>query len=493
MRILFTLLLLVGASACASAQKTYTLTVYNAENVFDADGQAVYDDYQPRFHTPEHVYHKVTNIARLMRQYEGGAGPHVIVFNEIEADRTAPNAGGRYDLTAFRTRWSGVTLEEMLLRAFTPEVADLPSELFILKAFEEAGLTGYDVVSGYAPLEGGVPTHAIKNVVFSRLPIDHARTRSHPTQDARPILEVWVEVDGRDLAVFANHWKSGAGNPRDETTRLQNAEVLKARLDALRAANPAVDFVLAGDFNSDYNQKTRYGARMPRTAVNDVLGSTGDEARVAAGGTDAVYNLWYEWPIDDRGSDQYRGEWGTLMQIMVSPGMYERSGTHYVDGSFSVDRFDFNTYATSRTPVRWSSALGGYGFSDHLPISMRFTTGGTGKVRLERPSVTDDSLWQPIAVATRLPQPGEYTDLAGFVGELRTREHFDRLFRVEAVLTPEFEVVVAGQTYQLYAAPFRVQDELAADVGKPITFFGRLGQFRGRWQFVIEDQGWISR
>src|SRR5690606_6938238 len=173
--------------------------------------------------------------------------------------------------------------------------------------------------------------------------------------------------------VFANHWKSGASNAEIEKTRVQNATVLKSRLDELRSENPAIDFILGGDFNSDYNQSHRY-PYMEVTGLNDVLKSTGDESMVAMGGTDAVYNLWYEHPIDRRGSDTYRGYWGTLMQFMVSPGLYDFEGVQYVDNSFDVLRIpDVNVYSTSGAPIRWSTFNDGFGYSDHLPISMKIT------------------------------------------------------------------------------------------------------------------------
>ena len=54
--------------------------------------------------------------------------------------------------------------------------------------------------------------------------------------------------------------------------------------------------------------------------MNDVLGSIGDETRVASGSTGVMwYNLWHEIPVDERGSDVFRGYWGTLMQLHGQP------------------------------------------------------------------------------------------------------------------------------------------------------------------------------
>lgn len=491
--LLFALFLSVGS---VSAQP-WTLVTYNAENIFDADGIAAYDDYKTPGYTPRHVLTKVRNVAQVMARYNDGKGPDVIVFNEIEADQSQSVVN---TMTAgqFLQQWNGKSLAWMFGDGYTPAVADIPSELLILKAMLEAGMSGYEVVTGYAPLDSatGKPTHAIKNVVFSRFPVKHDRTRRHEIEDARPILEVWLDVAGHDLAVFANHWKSGASNPREELARVQNATVLKARLDELRAANPAVDVILAGDFNSDYNQSQRYGATMPQTGITTVLKSTGNESRVATGTvvpTDQVYNLWYELPVDQRGSDHFRGYWGTLMQMMITPGMYNQGGVSYVDNSFRVGRFDgFNTYSNSGTPIRWSSFGDGYGYADHFPISLQFTVTGKGNaIELRDPSSENETSWAPIPVMYTVPSAGEYIDASSVSGSLRTEEYFDKMFLVKGTLVEANQIMVNGERYELYSPSFRMQDAMSGKVGAEVELFGRLGQFRGRWQFVVEAENYL--
>lgn len=491
--LLFALLICVGS---LSAQP-WTLVTYNAENIFDADGMAAYDDYKTPGYTPRHVLTKVRNVAKVIAMYNDGKGADVIVFNEIEADQSQSPLNS---LTAaqFLQQWSGKTLDWMFGEGFSPAVADIPSELLVLKAMDEAGMRGYEVVTGYAPLDSatGKPTHAIKNVIFSRLPVKHELTRRHEIEDARPILEVWLDVSGHDLAVFANHWKSGASNPQMELARVQNATVLKARLDELRAANPAVDFILAGDFNSDYNQSQRYGGSMPQTGISTVLKSSGNEMKIAAGSvirTDMVFNLWFELPVDQRGSDHFRGYWGTLMQMMISPGMYNQSGVSYIDNSFELGRFlGFNAYSNSGAPIRWSFFGDGYGYADHFPISMEFTvTGKSDAIELTHPSKETDDRWAPIPVMYRVPSAGEYIDGSSVSGSLRTAEYFDKLFLVKGTLVEANQIMVNGERYELYSPSFRIQDAMSGKVGTEVELFGRLGQFRGRWQIVVETEGYL--
>ncbi len=496
MRRINSLLLTLFLVGSVSAQP-WTLVTYNAENIFDADGIAAYDDYKTPGYTPRHVLTKVRHVAQVMAKYNDGMGPDVVVFNEIEADQSQ-SAANSLTAAQFLQQWNGKPLAWMFGEGYSPAVADIPSELLILKAMEEAGMTGYEVVTGYAPLDSatGKPTHAIKNVIFSRFAVKHERTKSHVVDDARPILEVWLDVAGHDLAVFANHWKSGAGNPREELTRVQNATVLKARLDELRAENPAVDVILAGDFNSDYNQSQRYASTMPQTGVNTILKSTGNEAKIAAGTvipTDHVYNLWYELPVDQRGSDHFRGYWGTLMQMMVTPGMFNQGGVSYVDNSFSIGRFPgFNSYSTSGTPIRWSSFGDGYGYADHFPISLQFTvTGKTNAIELRNPSKENETTWSPIPVTHAVPKEGEYIDAKSVSGSIRTAGYFDKMLLVTGNLVEANQILVNGERYELYSPSFRIQDAMSSKVGTDVTLFGRLGQFRGRWQLVVESEGYL--
>lgn len=474
---------------------TYTLVVYNVENLFDSDGYAVFDDYKPDVYTPIHVFTKIDNMVRLLSHYNDGRGPDVLVLSEMESDHTQPAEGNHYDVAAFLHRYSHTTLKAMLGEGFNSVIADYPSELLLLKGFYDHGITDYDVAVAYDPLQNGRPVHVQKNVILSRLPIQHDRTKAHTIVDARPILEVWLDVEGYDLAVFANHWKSRASDAEVEKVRVENAKVLKARLDELRTQNPRVDFILGGDFNSDYNQSHRY-PYMELTGINDILKSTGNELAVARAESDKIFNLWYEHPLNSRGSDIFRGFWGTLMQIMISPGLYDFHGVQYVDNSFDVKRIPGkNVYAISGSPVRWSSVGNGFGYSDHLPISMNFRVShenDSGRIiHLSSPNITDDDLWSPIQVTVRMPEEGEYITTTSVHGYLQIPELFDQLFLVEGTLTAPNKIEVNGQIFDLYAPGFNVSTVFRSQTGNVARFYGRLGIFRGNWQFVIESEEFI--
>ena len=89
MRILLALVLVLAASARA---RPFMVVAYNVENLFDLDGVATYEDYQPAKYSRAHALTKLQNIAKVVAQFEGGRGPDVILFEEIEVDFTNPNA-----------------------------------------------------------------------------------------------------------------------------------------------------------------------------------------------------------------------------------------------------------------------------------------------------------------------------------------------------------------------------------------------------------------
>lgn len=523
---LFVVLTFYGSALIAQTQndhdqhQDYSLVTYNVENLFDADGLAEYSDYLPTNregapqYTPAHVLTKIKHVVQVMQAYENGLGPDILTLVELESD-FSPNDHGFVDPADFLGQYAYTTIDRMLGEEFNTDVAKLPSEWLLLKAFQDAGVGPYELEVGEPPLgDDGKPSSVQKNVVYSKFPILSERTKLHETERARPILEVWIDIEGIDLAVFVNHWKSGAGSASMEEIRVQNAQVLAKRIQELASEMQTYDIVLAGDFNSDYNQKTRYS--FSTTGLQDVLDVKGDEAlmlETARQGTLDWYNLWYEWPLEKRGSDIYRGYWGTLMQIIVSNTLYDNQGLSYVDQSFRVDDFGFNTYSGSGTPKRWSFYGQGTGYSDHLPLSIRLKKATD---YFQGPfSVNDDDEWEAIPV--RYNRPTERYGIEAFTtGEAWTEpEFYDTYFELEASLAEDGDVIVEGQKIDVYAPSFNFtqkakewlkqhssqirmvefasrENQMETIRALDIRFIGRWSQYRGNWQFVVESESFVE-
>ena len=498
MRCLFGILLIGLLLPLLASARPFIVLVYNVENLFDADSQAMFEDYQPARYSRQHVLTKVKNVAEIVSRFENGRGPDIILFQELEMDISNSDEVPNYE--AILSRYSRVTIDEMLGDKFDEAVADLPSEALLMKAMADRGLTGYHVVRGEnVRSEDTKRGMAQKCAVFTRFPVKKAI--SHPTFNARAIQEVQVTVDGELLYLFNNHWKSGASSTKTEPVRVRNAQTLRTRLDEIFKDDPHADVIIGGDFNSQYNQKVRY-KKMKPTALNDVLGSQGNELAIRGKSRD-LYNLWFELPTEERGSDTYKGEWGTLMQVIISRGLYDLRGVQYVDNSFGVAKIaGLNIYDTG-LPNRWSfDGSGGRGYSDHLPIFAKFIT------------VNDDRADRYIS----LRNPSEDTGLASVNkidyskldlenisvtmdripegSSLRQEAFIGKIVRVDGKVAKgsRLKVVIRNDVYDIwsFSSPLRKKLRVDYETGDTMRFYGELGLYKGRWQFVVRDASWVK-
>lgn len=467
----------------------FSVVVYNTENLFDVDGESLFSDYRPDRYGPGHLESKLRGLTEVVSSISDGAGPEIILFQEFEVDQT-PGSGG-FDAEAFLKATADRTLGELLSEPLEAWVQDLPVEAFVLKAFQEAGLGPYDVRVGEFREDPTGRTVAHTNAVFSRFPILRAKT--HHTDGARGILEVVADVGGSPLFLFNNHWKSGAGNPDLEGIRRGNARVLRNRMDTILEMDPLADILIGGDFNSQFDQDLRY-PDMETTALHTVLGSQGSEAKLQEPGSADLYNLWYELAPADRGSDIYRNEWGTLMQIMVTPGLYERKGATYVDNSFRVLRLPgHNAVATTGVPVRWQSVgEEGFGYSDHLPLVATFRaepSDGPDWITLHAPGREGDA-----ALIRKVIDPMRMEPL-GSADRIRDPDALGLTFRLQMVVTglDPLEVRRGDETVKVWIPNpgLRKKTQVRWREGETVAFVATVGTYKGAWQLVIENADWL--
>ena len=217
--------------------------------------------------------------------------------------------------------------------------------------------------------------------LLSRYPITSALSRSVGANRAfRDILEVKLDINGKPLRVFVNHWKSKSG---PESMRIQSAKVLKKRLEELDKNEP---YVLIGDFNSHYEE---YRTFIKSRRHNDTEGITGinhilktidkDENPITYTSLkyndDSLYNLWYELPEDQRWSHQFKQFKEGLDNIIISPALADGKGLEYLQGSFAKFEAPYLFYKGKL--YRWQQSRKypkhhlGEGYSDHLPISAK--------------------------------------------------------------------------------------------------------------------------
>jgi len=369
----FCLMLVLALTARAVS---FTVLVYNVENLTAADGKTLSADYGAKRYSRAHLLTKMNNIARVVAQFDEGKGPDIILFQEIERDFLQDQY--LFDHAGMLEHYEDVTIEQMLGHYYDRDVARIPVEGLLLKTFYDRGLRGYRVAAADDAVQTKERRHISHlNVIFSRFPI--GAVRSYIVPDMPALLEAQLEVGGYPLYVFNNHWKGDAMGASAEDARVEAAKVLRDRMTEIFSVNPNADLILAGDFNCFYNQGPRF--HFEKTALTQVLGSQGDKRALRANAD--LYNLWYELPSSQRGSEIYHGVWSTFMQMLVSRGLYDFRGVQYVDGSFGVGEFPGLNVNENGEPIGWSfSGMAGSGFSVHFPLYAKFIT-----VRNNRPDV----------------------------------------------------------------------------------------------------------
>ena len=476
----------------------FTVMAYNVENLFDVDRISSYDDYvesptDENSYGPSKLARKLKTIATVLKSVANGRGPDVVILNELEADQS-PNSNV-LDLKKFLLKYKGTTYEKMLTSDLTDELRGVPVQAWLLKALEDEGLPGYTVVVGDVPEAAQKHQEAITTGLLTRLPIVSKNTWVTPS--ARGILETELEVGGAKVIILGNHWKSGAGNPAMENTRLGNAKTVRDRLDQILQANPSADVILGGDFNTHYNQGQRYSFMM-KTAVQDVLGSQGDAKVLGGEGKPDLYNLWFDVDPEKRYSDEYNGEWGTLIQIMITRGLGDRKGVEYVPGSFhQVLVPGVNVREPLGLPWRWTNYGPGWGASDHFPVMATFRVGDginvvggaspksslppkevvlVGFDRVDRSKLRNASVLQSASAEEVARAIGEYFLVEGTLSKIRP-----------------LEIEVGGKLYSLHSYNKNLKDAIRVMAkGSQVKVVGELGLYKGKLQFIIQDPSWIK-
>jgi endonuclease/exonuclease/phosphatase family metal-dependent hydrolase len=475
--LLVPLCLVLGCSAKDPVE--FSVVAYNVENLFDADGVAIFNDYQqdepddPFTYSRRKFLTKLENTAEVLAALDYPDGPDVILIQELEGDFTPESSVVDFD--SFLQKHSGQTVFDMIVHDWKPEYAGIPAVAWLLKMMDDIGMSGYHVV--VAPtkaLDSGI---AHVNAIFTRFPVKEVHF--HEIRQARDIIEAELDIGGRSLWVYNNHWKSGASSPKREPIRVQNAEVLKALVEARLKRDPKVDIIIGGDLNSHYNHSILYPDI--QTGINDVLGSDARE-----GGS--LYNLWYEIEPEQRYSEVWRGRRGTLMHLIVSPGLYDAEGISYLDSSFRVGQIGGLNADAMKRPLDWNFVgQKGGGASDHFPLVARFSTAPfNAKAPLNQ---TDDALNyemrhddDPTVIPVDLPD-GRFLNepFRDDPGEI-----VGRLFSVKAKVIRErpLRLMMDGKEWSAYAPAPHVRDELKKGIEKEMVV--SYGYWKGKPQLVVE-------
>ncbi len=209
----------------------------------------------------------------------------------------------------------------------------------------------------------------------------------------RNILETDVECKCTTLKVFVNHWPSMR---HPEQSRITAAKVLAKRIEQLPLH---AEYILMGDFNSNYNEceisDKHHKKRASKASLNNYLQTIyGDPSGKVAyideqdmiSGSKGHFDPWIELPQNLRMSEMFNGYNQTLDHILLPHSLFDKEGISYIDNSFATFTWS-GKLLKGNVPYRWQfKKIGrrkehtGCGYSDHLPLTAQFICGKFTKI-----------------------------------------------------------------------------------------------------------------
>lgn len=315
--------------------KPFKVATYNVENLFDAEYVGTeYDDYTAKHHwTKRMVDIKLNHTAEVICDLDAD----ILGLQEVENDHILQQLITRLKKVGCPYRYSAITHKK---------------------------------------------DTAIQVALLSRYPIaKQSEIEVSFAAGVRNILEVEVDIKGNPLTLFVNHWKSKAYKGY-ESKRIKYAKALQSRIAKMPEQK---EYIILGDFNSDYNVYLTLEKKIDdtngKTAFNDILKTKVgaylvEEDEMFKADRGVHYTLWKELPVDERWSHKFYGKKSSLDQIVLPKQMFDGKGVDYVNNSFKV--FKRSYLFTKKGYInKWQYKNGKHlakGYSDHLPVYAYFDT-----------------------------------------------------------------------------------------------------------------------
>lgn len=315
--------------------KPFKVATYNVENLFDAEYVGTeYDDYTVKHNwTKRMVDIKLNHTAEVICDLDAD----ILGLQEVENGHILQQLMTRLDRVGCPYRYSAITHKK-----------DTAIQVALLSRYAIAKQSEIEV-----SVAAGV----------------------------RNILEVEVDIKGYPLTLFVNHWKSKAYKGY-ESKRIKYAKALQSRIAKMPEQK---EYIILGDFNSDYNAYLTLEKKIDdtygRTAFNDILKTKVgaylvEEDEMLKADKGVHYTLWKELPVDQRWSHKFYGKKSSLDHIVLSKQMFDGKGVDYVNNSFKV--FKRSYLFTKKGYInKWKYKHGKHrakGYSDHLPLYAYFDT-----------------------------------------------------------------------------------------------------------------------
>lgn len=314
--------LLFCAPLVMQAQNQELMVVeWNVENLFDTVHDSLKNDYE---FTPEGSYHwtrtrywkKVNRVAQTLLSCGGdtvGKLPDIIGLCEVENDSVM----------------IALTKRSLLRKArYEYVMTDSPDQ------------RGIDVALVYQPF-----SFSLLKSESIRIP---EKSGMRPTRDILYATGLLGQSD--TLHVFVVHAPSRSGGEvASRPNRLHVADVLANKVDSLLSTSPETNIIVMGDFNDyadDASLQLLYAHGLTNVSRN-------------ANGRNGA-----------KGTYRYKGEWGSLDQILVSRNITKAvKDCHINDSSFLLE--EDKTYGGVKPLRNYTGPRYHNGFSDHLPLVLQ--------------------------------------------------------------------------------------------------------------------------
>lgn len=180
------------------------------------------------------------------------------------------------------------------------------------------------------------------------------------------ILKVTVDVGGKEMIVIASHWASRVSDDKGGR-RGGYARQIYNDFEAAYKKNPAVDYLVCGDFNDTPDDDS---------VVKD-LRAIGDSKKVSLLGKNdpaMLYNPFAELAQGGKkGTHFFKDKAFVFDQICLSPGLLDGENWSYVNRSAAiVEQLSFKGRPDRFGGPNDSRPWRNRGASDHFPVTVQF-------------------------------------------------------------------------------------------------------------------------
>lgn len=304
---------------------------YNQENLFDTidDPRKNDNEFLPTAKNKwdsEKYLSKINNMAKVIASMNEAKGPEVLGMCEVE------NAEVLKDLTA------------------NDQLKKLKYNFVHIEGPDERSIDNALIYQ----------SKKISLVSASAYPIIFKENLKSKTRDI--LMVKFMDKKSKSaFIVLVNHFPSRLGGEAESAAKRNNAaSILRSIYDSISQADPTLPVLMVGDFNDYPNNESMSKILKAKGQIDQLVGND-------------LFNSMFALQERKEGSHYYKGEWGTLDQIIMSNNMVNCKGKIcYKQGSVTIYKQEWMLQTEAKyvgTPLRTFAGqkyLNGY--SDHLPV-----------------------------------------------------------------------------------------------------------------------------